>query len=364
MAAFASVQYAGGKNPAKYGVLGATLAPKKPPTTAAYNPYGTSLSSVLLNGAQVGAAPASQASSVAGVTAPVMAQQTGALTIPKLPSLGGTGLNTSVPTLNLPAGLVDSGGNSITGSSIATMMQADPFLQQAEALAQQQVSQAQNAAATAAQRELIGYGDFTGGAQSVSSLLGQGLLDSSLGGVLGDQATLATARANPDSTLSLLGQEHVANNGKIDETDNAANLFYGSKHANDLGSEVGAYGARQRQAATSLANALSGLNSNVLAARTAAQGQISQAELDAFQRALSLAQLLGGTSPSNPNPTPTTPTTPTSPNASQYATPGVYTTPSPYQTYLPAFNPAPGWYGRPNAPAGSYLVGLPGGIVG
>src|SRR5690349_11965059 len=122
MAAFTSVNYAGGKNPSKFGVLGAATAADgstpKPATTAAFNPYGSSLSSVLLNGAQVGAAPASEASSVAGVAAPTMAQPTPQLQIPGLPNLGGSGLNMSLPQFNLPSGLVDQGGNPISGSAI------------------------------------------------------------------------------------------------------------------------------------------------------------------------------------------------------------------------------------------------------
>ncbi len=291
MASFTNVSYVGGKSPASYGVLnpGGAVQRKQPMIAGAVG-AAPSLASVMLSGQQVGAAPASQSSGVAGVTAP--APYAGNVPPPPTPAAGSTGIDLS---------------------GIDSTIAADPYLAQMRAMTDKQVQDAQSGAASQAQRDLIGYGDFGAGQQNLASLLGSGL-DSSLGAVLGDQNTLAAARGNPDSTLAQLASEHLHNNANVDQTDNASNLFYGSKHANDLAGETSAYGARQRTAAGSLADLLGGLNSNIVGARQSAQQQLLTEETAAFQRALQLAQLMGGTAA--PAPAPTTGTaTPLSPDS-------------------------------------------------
>jgi hypothetical protein len=176
---------------------------------------------------------------------------------------------------------------------------ADPILVQTHALSQQQVADAQAAAAAARKQALIRYGYEAGTPTTLYP----------------DDATRQAAEQNPFSTLANLLNVHTQNQRSIDEGTNNANLFYSGEHARELGNESRNYLGSRASASDVLASLLGQADASVLAAQRAGQAQDLAAEEAAYQRAIDYALRYpgstggggGGTTPPGTTPPGATP---------------------------------------------------------
>jgi hypothetical protein len=141
------------------------------------------------------------------------------------------------------------------------------------ALSQRNVAGAQAAAAAARTQALEQYG-----------------YDPSLGaGFYGDPATAAVAQANPSSTLAQLARANALRQTNINEAANKAHLFYSSTRGQQLAENAYAYQGEQQSAAQKLAEALAGISSGYAGTLTGEESRVTQAETDAYNRALDYA---------------------------------------------------------------------------
>lgn len=114
----------------------------------------------------------------------------------------------------------------------------------------------------------------------------------------GDEQTAQAAAANPLSTLAQLAQAHQQRQIGLDQNLSNANLFHSSTRGNELGNENQQYLGEQANAQSQLGQALSAAVRDLLGSRDSAGNAVSQAEADAYSRALSLA-LQYGTDPTD-----------------------------------------------------------------
>lgn len=154
---------------------------------------------------------------------------------------------------------------------------ADPILRKIEALSQQ-ARQNATANALAARKQLaIAYGDTAG----------------ILEGDQFDQATADAAKNNPFSILAELQRGYQANTHNIDESENAANLFYSGDRVHKLGLAAEDLQRQRAQAASALQGKLGDIQSSLAAALMGADQQDISGLADAASRAQQRATTYG-----------------------------------------------------------------------
>jgi hypothetical protein len=194
---------------------------------------------------------------------------------------------------------VPSGGPSINDLS------TDPILQQIAAAGLRNVQNARSAAMTNAENALIGYG----GTSVPDSLRNAYASDQTnpILAALTDAATQQAAAANPDSTLARLANQNTLNEARLNTGLNAANLYYSSTRANNLGNLANSYRSAQNDAASALAGLLGQANAGVLNAEGGAQSDYLSALQGAWDRWMALNPPGLTTPTTQPTTTTTTP---------------------------------------------------------
>jgi hypothetical protein len=134
-------------------------------------------------------------------------------------------------------------------------LDTDPIVQRIKALNTNNYAGAVANAQASAKQDLIGAGFNLADIIAAHPELGQGIL----GSVLADQATAEAAQQNPFSTAATLANTHNQNVHAIDQNDNAANLYYSSTRANQLGDEAHQYLGGVASAQSTVAQALAAL---------------------------------------------------------------------------------------------------------
>jgi hypothetical protein len=194
-----------------------------------------------------------------------------------------------------------------------TDLSADPILNAIKDVGRRSVGNAATSGLAGAKNDLINFGSlqipqslrdlFAAQTPSQDDLLGA-LPDNPVLAALNDAGTAAAAAGNPFSTTRKLADAHTANQHQIDQTDNLANLYYSSTHANQLGDENNAYLGSQNSALQTLAQALSGDNTGLLGALNSAHDQYLNELPNAYERAIAAGGTgaTGGTGGTTPPP--------------------------------------------------------------
>lgn len=179
-------------------------------------------------------------------------------------------------------------------------LNADPALQQIQALVGQSNDQAQSSALKQRQNLLLAYGDPT----VAASILGPG------------DPIAAAAGQNPTSTVKQLGQSRDRNLQTLDEQLNAANLGYsgyrvtqeqqaGQDYQNALAQAAGGLNSSLDQVGSNLAAALAGNNQQVVSGINSAADRAAQAAATSGADPGALAAAAGGGSSTPPVAPPT-----------------------------------------------------------
>lgn len=153
---------------------------------------------------------------------------------------------------------------------------ADPILNQVQALSTQSEENARANAAKLQQQLAIQYGD------------------KELGTLYGGPDTGQAAADNPNSVAAQLAHGYQTSQQSLEDQLNAANLFYSGARIRQLGDLASQYGAQQAGAAGDLRNALAGVDANLSTALSNAAAQRLAAEQAAADRALQAALAAGG----------------------------------------------------------------------
>lgn len=201
------------------------------------------------------------------------------------PINGVTNVDASSPYFNGPK---QAGGDASAPRAPATNANgvdysSDPVLQRIHALNETGRQDAASSALAGRKQALIGHG--------YDPSIDQSGADRAL---FPDEQTLQAAQSNPFSTLSQLKHnEDVAVSGLEDKL-NKANLYYSSERGNQLGEAGRDYQLALSQASSNRDSQLGSLASALLGARQQADQSDIGAESDAYSRATTLSQLLGG----------------------------------------------------------------------
>lgn len=168
---------------------------------------------------------------------------------------------------------------------------ADPILAQIRAAGDRAIQDASTSALAQAKNAVVGYGG-TQGTQTLRDLYA-GQPDNPILGALNDTQTQQAAAANPDSALAVLARGDHQRVGSIDQNDQLQHLYYSSARAGHLTQDAETYRGEQGGAANQLASALASIYGNVLSAKQTAENQYLGELPNAWQRAVTLAQLAG-----------------------------------------------------------------------
>jgi hypothetical protein len=166
-------------------------------------------------------------------------------------------------------------------------LSTDPIVQKIQALNAANYSQAVGTADAARKQALVdaGFPDLAGAAQF-------GSLEAP---VTGDQATQLAAAGNTYSTAAQLALAHQQANQGIDQAENAANLYYSSDRANQLGNEAHGYLGKVASAEDQARQQLSAILQTLLGVRTSGNTDLSNAYETARQDAITNSIASGAT---------------------------------------------------------------------
>lgn len=150
----------------------------------------------------------------------------------------------------------------------------DPILLKAQALAKQQIADAESYAREAEAQNLILYGD----PQLVKQTLGKNAKD-----------TKQAAKNNPFSTVAELARWNQRSQVGLDENFNNQNLFYSTARLRGKALQSEDYQRQQSKTASQLQDVLAQIAQNLLATRQQSQAMLLSEEEAAYQRALAEA---------------------------------------------------------------------------
>jgi len=240
-----------GYRPAVFGRLGSRTNPARPSLVASALAGPSPLQSGRFRAGQSGAAgyPALQPQRLAPYRPPAAPQQTAAPVNPQ-----GHPQNTA-PT----PGVYD--------------INADPILQQIQALAGQSDEQANAQALKQRQTLLTGYGD----PNLAKAVLGE------------NDPTVQAAGQNPASIVAQLATQHGRNQAALEDALNKANLFYSGYRVNQESQDAQDYQGQLAGAQGQAQGGLDTIASNLAAALGQNQQQRAQAAQDAYDRQLQAA---------------------------------------------------------------------------
>lgn len=250
-------------------------------TTGYRDPFAAAVNSGLPKPAPL-IAPGANAAQVAKNTTayPTLAPGGGPTSTPFAP-IPSPGAASATSNANGPKTDTAAPAGSAGPASSAYDLSTDPIVQKIRALNTANYGTAVAGAQASAKQDLIdsgfSFGDAINSNPDLASTIGQ----SPIGSVLTDDATNLAAKNNPFSTAAGLANTHTGNNNTINENENAANLFYSSDRANQLGQESQNYLGSVAGAQGSLAQQLSAL----LTGLTTEKGTEQQKEADAIETA-------------------------------------------------------------------------------
>lgn len=154
-------------------------------------------------------------------------------------------------------------------------LSTDPILQQMQASAAKQRTEADSSALAQQKQLAIQYGD-QGYGSSIDANTGQ------------------AAAQNPFSVTANLANQYQTGTHNLDESLNQHNLFYSGERINQLAQALKDYQGQQAGAAGAFQTGLGNINQNHVAALMGADQSVQGAYTDAYNRALALA-LANGT---------------------------------------------------------------------
>lgn len=160
--------------------------------------------------------------------------------------------------------------------SVSYSYDADPVLNQIQALSGQS------------------RGDAQANATALRLQLAQQYGDPSLARQYGSEADATAAQGNPNSVLAQLAHSYQTGQQGLEEALNQQNLFYGGARVKQLGELANQYQSQVAGATGQEQGALGSIASNLAAAQHAADMQDAQAQQDAYARQLQYALAAGG----------------------------------------------------------------------
>lgn len=199
------------------------------------------------------------------------------------PPVGGSSPAGSSGNSNSNSG--GNGGSSSSNDQSIYNLDTDPIVQRIKALNANNYANAVSGAQANAKQDLIGGGFNFSDILAAHPELAQGIL----GSVLADQATAQAAQQNPYSTAANLALGHNQNVHNVDQTDNAANLYYSSTRANQLGDEAHQYLGNIAGAQDTLAQALASLIGGVTSEQSTENQNLANAYSTARENAVTNA---------------------------------------------------------------------------
>jgi hypothetical protein len=260
-----------------------TIGSKKTPFSTLRQPAGTSP----LKSPYAATATQNLVSDVLSSTNPFTKSK------PTMPSLtsglgGASGYGLLNPTPTTPATITapkaPAAPQAPSVPSSVNDLTADPILNWTQQLGQKNVQDATSSALANAKNAIV----RSGLSQVPDTLRLQFANDptSPVLGALTDAMTLQAAGQNPDSALAQLSKQHPLVQSSLDAQHNAANTFYGSRHAEALAQEADQYRQAQQGVYGDLGSTLSQIVQGVLSTKQNASDQYTSQLPGAYQRVL------------------------------------------------------------------------------